>query len=159
MDNISLYPLWKQALQEFIASGPQSGNIIDEAWKIKHFGIKIPTCVDDVARYQLDMLAAFSAFSSALLTEYQIYLRPAGKGSHVVVPPAEQTDDAWNKRVKEISRSMNSLRVELFHVNVGELTDEQRRGNSDKQSKAAMMTAMFRKTKRLRLPKIDTITD
>lgn len=155
MENSAASPPRLSAVDEFLAGNPQPGALITEAWKLEHFGIKKPISVEDVSRYQLELLSAFSVFSTTLLVEHQIYLKAAGKGAHVVVSPSEQTEDAMGKRTREMGRSINSLRVELLNVNVGALTQEQRKENSDAQVKAAMIATMFRKAKRLRLPRIE----
>jgi len=154
MQEPTIYPAWKEAVKTFIESKPEPGHIISEGWKLDHFGITKPNhgTAEQFQRYSFEMLQAFEPFRRTLLEEYQVYLKPCGHGAHMVVHASEQTSDAWKKRTRAIGREIVALRKEVTNVNYAELTAEQRKENTDKQIKVAMMATMFHKSKRMSIP-------
>lgn len=154
MEELSLYPLWKQSVKIFLESMSSPGTIITEEWRCEHFGIKKPAygTPDEFKDYQFKMLAAFEGFRRELLENHMIHLKAAGGGNYVVLPPGEQTKEAWGSGVKEINRCVSKMHVSLTHIDHSQLTADERRENTDAQAKLSFMAQMIKRAKRLRLP-------
>lgn len=141
---------WRTAVDDFLATNPKPGDIITEEWKQEHFGLPRPRLgtLEAVRSYQLKMLTAFDCFSKELLTEHQIHLKSGGRGAHIVIPPENQTKEAWNDGVNEISRSLRKAKLRLEHVDLGGLDTDHRKENTDAKTRLAMISSMFRKVKK-----------
>jgi phage terminase small subunit len=134
----------------FLATSPNPGDIITEEWKQNNFGINCPETgtLADMQQYQLKMLSAMDNFKSILLEHYQIHLKAIGQGSHVVLPPEEQTQEAWTNGVNDIKRAFRKMGTALVNVDVTQITNEQRKENTDAQVRLAMMTGMFKRARK-----------
>ena len=143
------YPLWKEAVSEFISTNPQPGTIISESWKQENFGITKPEMgtFKVMQEYQLKMLTATESFKAVLLEQYQIHIKSIGNGAHVVIPPAEQTREAWGNGVNDVRRVLRKMGNALVNVDIAQLTQDQRKENTDAQVRLAMMTGMFKRAR------------
>jgi len=150
MQDTKLYPLWKEAIKVFIeTSMGEPGTVITEEWKLEHFGLKKPkmATVEEVQKFNLILLSTFESFREELLTEYQIHLKPAGRGAHIVLAPGEQTSDAWRQGVNDIKKSMSKMRQRLTNVSLDQLTLEERKENADALARMSLLAGMFRKAR------------
>lgn len=148
-EKLKQFPLWKEAVTVFLATNPKPGDIISAEWKQENFGITKPDTgtVEQVQEYQLKLLATTDAFRTVLLEQYQIHLKPCGKGAHIVIPPHEQTQEAWGNGVNDIKRAFRKMGTALINVDVAQLTQDQRKDNTDAQVRMAMMTGMFKRAR------------
>jgi len=153
MEELKQYPLWKQAVEDFISGNPQPGDVITEEWKHRHFGITPPTYGSAVVwkDYQLKMLSAFDSFANTLTEDFQLHLRSDRRGGHVVLAPAEQTRTALDDCNAGIKRALRKSKFKLENVAVSALTTEERKEHTDAQVRLAMSATMFKKVKRLAL--------
>jgi hypothetical protein len=156
MADVTLYPIWKEAVNTFIGTVPQPGDIITEEWRCLHFGIKKPTTgtAESFTKYDLEMLSAFDSFRRELLEQHLIHLKSIGKGQHVVLAAKDQTTEAWQKGLAGVKSSIQKMHSELTHVDHTQLSSEERKENTDKQAKLSFLSTMVRKAKRLRISSV-----
>lgn len=142
---LRLSPPWKHALQALLADGLPDGHVIHKADLVALFGLRTPLTAEDQERFQLDFMQQFSALREELLEEYRIALRTIyGESSYEVVQPSDQTALALAEGMRDLRRSMRKMTRTLVFVRQEELTDEQRKKNTDAQAKAAMLAGMIR---------------
>lgn len=149
-DEVRLSPPWKHALATLLDRGLTNGQVITKAELCELFGLREPATIDEYERFQFGFMRQFDDLRSELLEEHRIALRTMhGESSYEVVPPAQQTDLAMAEGMRELRRSMRKMARTVAFVRQEELTDAQRKANSDAQAKVAMLASMVR---RPRLP-------
>lgn len=159
MEEVGLYPKWREAVKSFIQSSPMPGDIITEEWRCEQFGITKPSSgkFEDFQRYQFDMLNAMQGFTRELLENHMVHLKSIGGGKYVVLAAKEQTSEAWSSGVKDIGKAMVKMATQLSHVDHSVLSVEERKENTDAQARLSFMASMVKRARRLRLPAIAEI--
>lgn len=145
---ITLFPAWRQAVQDFLEEF-QYGHLVTHDWLAEHFGI---TSLEgqrlteaQFKRRQFDLLANVEQFKHELLTKHQIYLQPVRGSGYRWATPAEQTALATKEFERDASKAFRTVGQRLRHVRLHELSDEQRRENSDAVAKVSQLRGMARK--------------
>lgn len=145
---ITLFPRWKQAVADFLA-GHKYGDLVSHDWLAEHFGI---TSLEgqrlteaQFKRRQFDLLANVEQFKHELLTKHQIYLQPVRGSGYRWAAPAEQTALATKEFERDAGKAFRAVGQRLRNVRLHELTDDQRRENSDAVAKVSQLRGMARK--------------
>ncbi len=147
MDNVSLYPEWKQAVEDFLAEGINDGEILTHAWLEARFGMK-PLGEDDALTSfefqgrQFLWLRNLDAFRDELLESHRIFLASVPGKGYRVVPAREQTAVTQEKFEREAKKAYRRAANTLRHVRVEQLSEAQRKENSDAIAKLAMLRGM-----------------
>ena len=147
MDNVSLYPEWKQAVEDFLSEHVADGEILTHAWLEQRFGMK-PLGNDDVltpSEYQdrqFTWLRNLDAFRDELLESHRIFLASVPGRGYRVVPAQEQTAVAQEKFEREARKAYRRAANTLRHVRVDQLSEPERKENSDAIAKLAMLRGM-----------------
>lgn len=151
MDNgeTSLLPEWRQALKDFLAMNPQPGFTIEKAWLMRAFGIDEPVTADDQKKAELRFLQSMDSFRDCLLVEHMVDLKTVPGVGFRVIAPQDQTRHAIITRTRNAKRELARMVREVSFVKLDELTDEQRRENTDARVKAANLLGMMRSTRLL----------
>lgn len=142
---IKLLPTWRQALADIETMGLEPGQVISKDWLEEAFGIQPPQTVEQVERNRLQFMRCMTAFRNALLEKHQYMLRALPGQGYEVISPDRQTEVAMRDRGQEIKRALQSLVLELTHIRAEELTDEQRRENTDALAKVGALAGMASK--------------
>lgn len=148
-----LFPAWRQAEAELLASGVTFGSLINHEWLRQAFGIREPKTIAEAQRNDLIMLRQTEALRESLLNNHRFMLRPVRGVGYRVVLPEEQTRVAMEDRTREVRSALRKLARELSHVDHTRLNDQQRKENTDAQAKLGALRTMFRK--RLAAPDIE----
>jgi hypothetical protein len=151
-DGFSLFPIWRQAAADFVASYSW-GDVIEPAWLYRHFEIDVPPEPMSIRAYdsfRLDFLAAFSPFRAYLLEQHRMDLRAVGHGRYEVIRPSEQVDEARDVLNRTMRKALERATRSIEHVETARLDDGQRRHRIDMQSKLSLLEGMVR---RHRLPR------
>lgn len=159
-EELKQYPLWKEAVNKFLAMNPQPGTVLTEKWKQENFGIHLPknATLDDLKEYQFSMLSSFDNFRQTLLEEHQIHLKANKAGSHIMLAPREQAGAALKDFNTDIKRAVVKSKRRIENVAVEQLTNEERKEVTDAQVRVAMAASMFKQVKKLKLPQAAQIT-
>ena len=136
VENVSLYPAWKEALKNFIALSPVPGTVVRVDWLNAEFELTEPKTAEDQRRYSFAFMSAFEKFREALLVDHKICLGTLYNGTYIVVPPQEQTKHAAVVHTRRIHKEMNHMIKKMHHVDHSALTDEQSKQNSDALTRA-----------------------
>lgn len=143
-DETKLYPAWRQAEAEILASGATYGSIIDAQWLDAALGIQPATTIAEYQRNELIRLRQVTMLKESLLEGHKMMLVSEPGVGYRVVTPAEQTRRAMHTRTREVKSAMAKLLREVTHVDRGRLSDEQRRENSDALAKLGSLRVMMR---------------
>lgn len=130
LDNVELYPSWRQALVNFREGGFTYGDTLPHTWLYEQFectGLLDPKITWDAAqKLQLKLLGQFTPFRETLLDRDQIDLQSIPGVGYELVPPADQTGRAVKDTLKEINKAMRKGIARASGVNTALLTTEQR---------------------------------
>ncbi|MFY4004883.1 hypothetical protein [Achromobacter denitrificans] len=149
MEEITLFPQWRQAVRDFIASGFKPGEVITHAWLERAFGMEPvdPDVQISAAAFQerqFEWLRNVEAFKSELLERHQVLLVSVHGAGYRWVPPSEQTEVAQERFEKDAARTYRKAALALKHVRLGELTDSERQANTDAIARLAMLRGMHK---------------
>jgi hypothetical protein len=152
-DGISLFPVWRQAVDDFISGGFTWGKIVEREWFHQHLELeppREPATFRDFEAFRLDFIAAFVPFRQLLLEKHLMELRPVGRGRYEVIHPHEQVDEARDVLNRTMRKALERASRSIEYVQTERLTDDQRRHRTDMQGKLSMLEGMVR---RHRLPR------
>lgn len=146
VDDLQLFPRWRQAVRDFLAEF-EYGDTVSHDWLAEHFGM--PT-LDEAAQItpaefrnrQFEWLASIDAFRQELLTQHQVCLQSVRGLGYRWVPPHEQTSVASTDFERDIKKSFRVVGQKLRHTRVAELTDDERRIHSDAIAKVSALKGM-----------------
>lgn len=146
---VTLFPVWKQAVADFLVAEFKAGDLLPHTWLEAHFNMGR---LDDDATLtgqeyrerQFMWLSNVEAFKVELLERHQIYLASVFGQGYRWVPPHEQTSVTVDKFRREAQRIYRQAAGGLTHIRLEELTDEQRKLNYDATAKLSMLRGMHR---------------
>lgn len=152
MSKLARYPLWRQAVQDFIAEFAY-GDIVGHDWLEAHFGMpglseNEQLTADQFRERQFEWLANVEAFKVELLRDHQICLQSIRGKGYRWVPPNEQTDLAVADFHRGAKKIFSSVGQKLRHLRASELTDGERKTNVDAVAKLSALQGMARKALR-----------
>nr|WKF58839.1 hypothetical protein HUO10_003340 [Paraburkholderia busanensis] len=145
MDEVTLLPVWKQAVADFIDAGFQDGDVVHRAWFEQHFGMSEEHDSVKLEVYQarqLMWMENIEAMRRKLLEEHQIYLENVFGTGYRIVPPGEQTAATKARFEREVKKEFRRAAVALKNVRYDRLTDEQRQENLDAIAKLSQLRGM-----------------
>ena len=144
MTNVQLYPIWKEAVKKLIDGGLTYGSSVKRSYLIELCGLEPPTRVEDVRKFDLDVLRFITDIKETLLTAHCMLLVSDHAGNYHVVAPDSQTEYAVESGIKAIGREMRRMSMNISFVKTELLNDQQRAKNADAQAKVSMLAGMIR---------------
>ena len=144
MTNVHLYPIWKEAVKKLIDGGLTYGSSVKRSYLIELCGLESPTRVEDVRKFDLDVLRCITDIKETLLTAHCMLLVSDHAGNYHVVAPDSQTEYAVESGIKAIGREMRRMSMNISFVKTELLNDQQRAKNADAQAKVSMLAGMIR---------------
>jgi hypothetical protein len=144
MDEVKLFPAWRQVEADLMAQGLVDGSVIPMQWLRDAFGIAEAQTVAEHDRNRMLFNSMIGELKASLLENHCIDLRVVDGVGYMVVPPDQQTGRAMKDRSDEIMRVMDKLRRQVTYVRTAQLTDSQRAENASAQAKVAALCAMNR---------------
>lgn len=139
MNEVKKEPLWKNAIDVFIASNFSYGEAIPKSWFMNQFGIKEPVTAKDQESASLQFLASMDSFRRSLLTEYKIYLISLRSVGYAIVPPGSQTNVVMETGAKEIEKTFRDIASGLKNIKYEVLSESERTHNSDQIAKLSFI--------------------
>lgn len=137
-----LHPEWKQALRMLIEMEPKPGDVISRDWLEEMLCLPDARTAEQWQARQLKWLQQFERLRDELLTTHQIWLRANGDGGYEVVPPAKQTELAYSDYSRQAFLKLKRMATVAKNVRLSELTDAERRANTDALAKMSMLVGM-----------------
>lgn len=142
MTEAVLHPEWKQALKMILEMAPQAGDVIRRAWLEEVLELPEARTAEQFQTRQLKWLQQFEKLRDELLTTHQIWLRANGDGGYEIVPPSRQTELAYSDYSRAAFFKLKRMATVAKNVKLSELTDAERRANSDSLAKISMLVGM-----------------
>lgn len=136
---MSLYPAWKDAIKELLAGGLTYGSKVTRAEVVRLCRIRPAQDVEDVRRFDLELLRAISEIKDALLTAHCMLLVSDQAGGYLVIHPKDQTAHAVQSGTKAIAKEMRRMAAGVSFVRTDLLSHEERARNADAQAKIAAL--------------------
>jgi hypothetical protein len=147
--DLTLFPAWRQAVRDLLSDFAY-GDIVPHAWLEQRFGMpqlneSQQLTAAEFSKRQFDWLQNIEAFKDELLREHNVCLQSVRGEGYRWVPPGEQSRVAMDSFEKNAKRVFATAAQRLRNVRVDELTDEQRKENSDSIAKLASLRGMTRR--------------
>jgi hypothetical protein len=152
-DMPEIAPPWKGAFLWIEETAPEPGTVLRHEQLYARMGITMPTANTAYhvgERAKLAYFAQLDLLRRELLDELQIDLRSVQGVGYEIVPPSEQTAQAWTDAVREVRRALAKGARRITNVKVDALTDEQRKENSDAIAKLSMLRGLVSQHRRLK---------
>lgn len=153
MTEPTLFPAWKQAVKALLDEGLTFGSTITRKRLADLCQVKPPESIEDVRRYDLELLTCITEIKDVLLTAHCMLLVTDNKGAYVVIAPESQTQYAVDNGIKAIGREMKKMSMAVSFTKTELLSDADRAKNADAQAKISMLAGMV-KTKSADLLKL-----
>src|SRR3546814_405686 len=149
MNEVALLPSWKQAVQDFLQEY-RYGDLVPLDWLEQRFGMpglaeSQRLTADQFRERQFTWLGNLEAFKAELLKEHQVLLESVRGKGYRWIPPHEQTGVAVRDFERDARRVFRTTGQKLRNLRHTELTDDQRRANSDATAKLSALAGMTRK--------------
>lgn len=149
---VTLYPAWKQAVEDFLSAGFKPGDVIPHEWLAQHFGMPplAETSRLTAAQFQdrqFAWLANMEALKSELLEVHQIFLLSVQGEGWRWIPPHEQTKVAMKRFEREARKVFRQAGNRLSNVQQDALDDRQRKENVDAIARLSMLQGMHRRNR------------
>lgn len=146
MSEVTRYPPWRQAVQDFIAEF-KYGDIVGHDWLESRFGIPgleegQELTADKFRERQFEWLANVEQFKTELLRDHQICLQSIRGKGYRWVPPSEQTDLAVSDFQRGAKKIFSVAGHKLRSLRIGELTEVERRTNADAVARISTLHSM-----------------
>lgn len=136
-----LHPEWRNAMAQILALKPMPGDVIPREWLEELLDLPPARDFAGYQARQLKWLQRFEKLRDELLTTHQIWLRGA-EGGYEVVPPAKQTELAYSDYSRAAFLKLKRMARVAQHVRLSELTDAERKSNTDALAKMSMLVGM-----------------
>lgn len=144
MEQTTLYPAWKQAIKVLLDEGLTYGSTVSRKRLAELCQVRPPESIDDVRRYDLELLTCITEIKDTLLTAQCMLLVSDNKGSFVVIAPESQTQYAVDSGIKSIGREMKKMAMAVSFTRTELLSNEERARNADAQAKISMLAGMMK---------------
>jgi len=142
MEEVKKSPLWKQAVEDFLASEFGYGDTVPLQWFVDHFGLEMPETAKQQRDFQASMARCLQKFRQHMLTNHCMdFVNVWGTG-YAVVKPGEQTSVALKDAKDTIRKAISEGMKRIVFVRQDMLTDAQRQENVDAVNKMASLQAM-----------------
>ncbi len=143
-------PIWKQAVEDFLASDFTYGDTVRHDWFVTHFRLEEPDTAREQKEFQAAMATNFAKFRKRMLKSHLMdFVNVWGKG-YVIVKPGDQASVALKDTREAIRKAVADAVDRVSFVNQEMLTDAQRQENTNAQNKLAMLQSMAAPKKWLR---------
>jgi hypothetical protein len=140
----TLFPAWRQAVRDLLDEGTTYGSTISRKRIAEMCNVQPPTSIEDVRRYDLELLTCITEIKDVLLTAHCMLLVSDNKGSFVVIAPESQTEYAVSSGIKAISREMKKMAMGVSFTKTDLLSAPERAKNADAQAKISMLAGMVK---------------
>ena len=147
-DNPKLFPAWKQAVKTLLDSGLTYGSVLKRSYISELCDVPKPVDIDDVRRYDLEVLRCITEIKDILLTAHCMLMVSDHAGNYIIIEPESQTQHAVDAGVKAIGREMKRMAMGVSFTKTDLLTDEGRKKNADAQAKIPKLAGMLSIEKR-----------
>lgn len=158
VQEVLLYPPWKQALDLFRTTDYTYGDMLPHSWFYEAFGVEMPSPTMPSAqaeRLKLQWLTNFKPFRDALLEHHSMDLVNVFGDGYEIIHPRDQSKRAYQDALHETKKALTNAAQRIAHVNIGMLSAAERQQQADLAAKTAQLALMLRSARRLPLTNIE----
>lgn len=150
MDEVKKSPIWKQAVDDFLASGFDYGQIVPHDWFHDHFELERPHTAQQQREWQAKLTRNLVKFRRHMLTKHLMDFENIWGSGYLIVRPSEQAAFALKDTRETVRKAIAEGVLRVVHTKADELTDAQRQENADALNKLTALQAMASPKKWLR---------
>lgn len=137
MGETTLFPDYKQAIDDFLSEGFLPGQVISHEWIDDHLRLNSSDPL-----YAWQRFGRICQFKATLMEEHKIHLRSIRGIGYEVIAPQEQTKTAVDDAMRTIGMTLGKAAKRLMNVDVAQLDDSGKKENSDAMSRIAALNGM-----------------
>ena len=134
-DKTKLHPIWKQAVQDFLAADPKPGDVVTRTQLEKWFEMRRPArgTYEEIRDYELRFLATRDKFCDELLRKNQIQFgdKERDEDGWRVLAPGDVAKFTRKQSERELKKALRRQRERLAHTDLSGLTPEQQRDHAE----------------------------
>lgn len=145
-------PVWKQAVDDFLALNEAPGHIVTKKWLIDALRLRQPASIADKERFDLEYLSGVDSFRKELLEKHCIAFRTVRGEGLQWLTAQEQVGFATEERDRFIGKGLRVGAKTLMYLRSDQLTAEQRADHADQLAKHAQLAGMIKRTRALPTP-------
>jgi len=149
MNDLPLHPIWRDVLRRWPEYGYTWGDTIPHKWFFDVFELPEITdtmTVKDAQRIELKMLGYRTEFIRALLAERRMYLVSVPGVGYEIVTPGEQSRRGYEAFEAKQRKASQELMDCLRGVNIGMLSEAERRENATLLARAGSIARWIKDT-------------
>lgn len=142
MDNVSLYPEWKQVVRDILDNFTY-GDALTKQWLKPRLGVVIPEVgtSEVILRAQLLYMQAMGSVKNALLEDHNMYLLTKPGLGFIICKPENQTQQAMQKYRRKVRKETHQVISALVNLNIEDLSDKQVKERDDALNNIAAIAA------------------
>jgi hypothetical protein len=144
MNTITLYPAWREAAKLLLNDGLTFGSLVSRDTLIRLCGISPATSIEDVDRFDLEVLQAVASIKQHLLQHHRMYMFSSKAGQYTVAHPEDQTGLALDTGRKAVKKAMLKMTEGVSYIRTDMLTSSERARNADAQAKISQLGGMIK---------------
>lgn len=148
------FPLWKQAIDDFLALDPQPGFVLEEQWLLDHLEMKMPEYgyAEEFKRWNLQWLSARSAFFDALREDHAMQFATKDERGWRLLAQGEVAKVALARMKHELYKELRRARSSLSCADLTSMTDAERTENAEAMTRVARAMNIAREAVKLPAP-------
>lgn len=147
MTPVKKHPLWRQAVDDFLATRPQPGAILTEEWMLGALELRRPAIASwqEMQRLQLQFLQATQHFFEELRRSHRLQFSERRSGEWRLLHPSEVAKMAMDELRRETQRAARKGIERIKHIDVQQLTDRQRAEADESAARLLQLQQMARR--------------
>jgi len=130
-----LHPIWKQAVQDFLATDPSPGDALTRVQLEDWLEMRRPArgTYEEIRDFELRFLAARDRFADELLRKHQIQFGEKDRDANGwrVLAPGEVAKFTRKQSEHELKKALRRQRERLAHTDLSGLSPEQQRDHAE----------------------------
>jgi hypothetical protein len=140
----TLYPAWREAVKQLLDSGLAFGGVVTREQIIHLCGIRPAVSINDVDRFELEVLQAIASIKHHLLYQHSMYMYSSKAGSYTIARPQDQTGMVLDTGRRAIRKAMTRMSDGVTCIRADLLSAPERAYNVDAQAKISQLRGMIK---------------
>ena len=146
INTVTLYPAWKQAVEIFIASGFDEGDVVPHDWFWENLQIEKPeedTPLKQAEKLKLEFISQFEALRAALLMVHNVDLKSVRSVGYKIVPARQQAEVAEEDMQIEINKILKKTVRRINFTDMNKLNQEDKAKHMNTYSRVTNLKSMI----------------
>ncbi len=152
---VTYFPAWKNAVARIASGEFTHGSFISHEQMDDLLGLTRPVgkvTIEEIRAFEIERLQGVDSLRVALLRDHRMDMQSVrGRGFHILMPQ-DQTAAAVLDGDAALNKALRVKKQRLTHVDLAQLTSEQRKANTDAMVQVSAQSLVLRQVKRGLLP-------